>query len=336
MKAIKCEMCGSNDVLKIDGYYMCKFCGTKYTVDEAKKLLVEVKIDNSERLSNIYNLARRAREEGNIDNAAKYYEMILLEEPNNWEANFFSSYFTALNTTIANISYATNTVSKSAVSSLELIKQNISNEVEINTAVMEILSAVIHFSGQMYEATMKHYKQFNDVDGSGSEKCDRVNSIIFMLFETGDAIERLFYDNELLCENAKDCWKLAFSCYENTVMIAPTGMSEHLEKIRKYEPNYTPKKHVITSASGGCFIATSVYGSYDCPEVWVLRRYRDYSLSKKAVGRLFIKVYYALSPKIVKYFGNMQWFNKLFKTKLDLMVKELKTQGFSDRPYIDK
>ena len=25
----------------------------------------------------------------------------------------------------------------------------------------------------------------------------------------------------------------------------------------------------------GCYIATCVYGSYDCPQVWILRRYRD-------------------------------------------------------------
>ena len=34
-------------------------------------------------------------------------------------------------------------------------------------------------------------------------------------------------------------------------------------------------------AKKGCYIATSIYGSYDCLEVWTLRRYRDYKLSKK-------------------------------------------------------
>ena len=163
-----------------------------------------------------------------------------------------------------------------------------------------------------------------------------MNSIIFMLFETGDAIERLFYDNELLCENAKDCWKLAFSCYENTVMIAPTGMSEHLEKIRKYEPNYTPKKHVITSGSGGCFIATSVYGSYDCPEVWTLRRFRDNTLAKTIPGRLFIKFYYAVSPTVVKYIGDTKVFKNFFKPRLDKLVSKLQEEGVESSYYIDE
>ena len=41
MKSIKCEMCESNDVIKTDGYYVCQSCGTKYSVEEAKKLLVD-------------------------------------------------------------------------------------------------------------------------------------------------------------------------------------------------------------------------------------------------------------------------------------------------------
>lgn len=29
------------------------------------------------------------------------------------------------------------------------------------------------------------------------------------------------------------------------------------------------------SSNNGCYIATCVYGSYDCPQVWILRRFRD-------------------------------------------------------------
>ncbi len=30
-------MCGSNDIVKKDGLYVCQFCGTKYSVEDAKK-----------------------------------------------------------------------------------------------------------------------------------------------------------------------------------------------------------------------------------------------------------------------------------------------------------
>ncbi|MCM1500838.1 MAG: hypothetical protein NC124_20460, partial [Clostridium sp.] len=46
----------------------------------------------------------------------------------------------------------------------------------------------------------------------------------------------------------------------------------------------------------GCYIATAVYGGYDHPKVMVLRRYRDEILKKSFWGRVFIKVYYSVSP----------------------------------------
>lgn len=52
------------------------------------------------------------------------------------------------------------------------------------------------------------------------------------------------------------------------------------------------------SGKSGCYIATAVYGSYDCNEVFVLRRFRDENLSKTAFGRAFIKIYYKLSPSL--------------------------------------
>ena len=86
----------------------------------------------------------------------------------------------------------------------------------------------------------------------------------------------------------------------------------------------------------GCYVATCVYGSYDCPEVWTLRRYRDNTLSETWYGRLFIKTYYAISPTLVKWFGDTIWFKKLFKDHLDKIVLRLQDKGFKNTPYIDK
>ena len=88
--------------------------------------------------------------------------------------------------------------------------------------------------------------------------------------------------------------------------------------------------------SRGCYIATAVYGSYDCPEVWVLRRFRDYKLSTTQAGRVFIRFYYKISPICVKYFGKTQIFNRFFKRILDKMVNKLRTEGYEDLPYYDK
>lgn len=86
----------------------------------------------------------------------------------------------------------------------------------------------------------------------------------------------------------------------------------------------------------GCYIATSVYGSYDCPQVWVLRRYRDYVLAKTWYGRLFISLYYMISPTVVKYCGNMKVFKKFWMKELDKVIDRLQSKGFEASPYNDK
>lgn len=91
-----------------------------------------------------------------------------------------------------------------------------------------------------------------------------------------------------------------------------------------------------TVKKGGCYIATAVYGSYDCPQVWILRRFRDYRLAKTWYGRAFIRTYYSISPTLVKWFGKTHWFKRLWKYLLDTMVTRLKKEGFYDTPYNDR
>ena len=42
MKRIVCEICGSQDLVKENGVFVCENCGTKYSLEDAKKMLVEV------------------------------------------------------------------------------------------------------------------------------------------------------------------------------------------------------------------------------------------------------------------------------------------------------
>lgn len=92
--------------------------------------------------------------------------------------------------------------------------------------------------------------------------------------------------------------------------------------------------NLITS-KGACYVATAVYGSYDCPQVWTLRRYRDNSLAKSVYGRAFIKMYYQTSPFFVRVFGDSKWFNRLGRNVLDRIVKKLNEKGFENTQYND-
>lgn len=98
------------------------------------------------------------------------------------------------------------------------------------------------------------------------------------------------------------------------------------ESLKKYKPK----------SKGGCYVATAVYGSYDCPQVWTLRRFRDHTLAKTWFGRAFIRFYYAVSPTLVKWFGGTGWFKGICRPLLDKLVKSLKEDGVSDTPYSDR
>lgn len=86
----------------------------------------------------------------------------------------------------------------------------------------------------------------------------------------------------------------------------------------------------------GCYIATSVYGSYDCPEVWRFRRFRDNILAESAPGRAFIRAYYAVSPTLVRYFGECTLFKKFFGFILDRFDRKLEEKGIENTPYSDR
>ena len=107
MKAIRCEMCFSTDLVKQDGMFVCQSCGTKYAPDEARKLMVEidgkvdvtgstVKVDNSAFVQKYLANARRALEKEDWEEVEKYYNMVEQNAPNNIEAVFFSSYGKAM------------------------------------------------------------------------------------------------------------------------------------------------------------------------------------------------------------------------------------------------
>ena len=63
----------------------------------------------------------------------------------------------------------------------------------------------------------------------------------------------------------------------------------------------------------------------------------SFMLERKCLdyGRLFISVYYAISPLLVKLFGDKHWFKRICKLQLDRVVWKLKEQGVPDTPYKD-
>lgn len=96
------------------------------------------------------------------------------------------------------------------------------------------------------------------------------------------------------------------------------------------QPRTTPAPQ---RSSGGCYVATAVYESYDCPEVRVLRRFRDQTLLPTAHGRLFVRLYYRVSPTAVRVGGPL--LRRLARYPLDRLIERLRARGISGAPYVD-
>lgn len=94
MKQLVCEMCGSTDLLKDGGVFICQSCGCKYSVEEAKKMMVEgtvevqgtVKVDNSGLIANYLSMAENAYDASNNKESEDYCNKIIEIDPTNYKA----------------------------------------------------------------------------------------------------------------------------------------------------------------------------------------------------------------------------------------------------------
>lgn len=111
MKKLTCEMCGSTDIIKQDGVFVCQVCGCKYSIEEAKKMMVEgtvevtgtVKVDNSDAIKNYLDMAKNAINAKNMAEAESYCNRIIEMDTNNWEAWYIKGKAAGWQSTLANV-----------------------------------------------------------------------------------------------------------------------------------------------------------------------------------------------------------------------------------------
>ena len=303
MKQLTCEMCGSTDLMKQDGVFVCQSCGCKYSVEEAKRMMIEgtvdvqgtVKVDNSAFVQKYLANARRAYEKEDWEEVEKYYNMVEQNAPNNMEAVFFSAFGKAM---------------------LSLTDGDYYKRQQKFTVLNNSISVINDY----YEVT--------DEDKEA------------VLIKISDAIIKMFsvtyvYNTQAGAAVGGNQWQK--NILNGTKNAFITELKQIAEKHNDaYIQELITKMNGLQTAAGGCYVATAVYGSYDCPQVWTLRRFRDYTLAETWYGRAFIRTYYAISPTLVKWFGHTEWFKKMWKGKLDRMVANLNAEGVENTPYEDR
>ena len=405
MQALKCEMCNSSDMIKQDGFYVCQSCGTKYTVEEAKKLMLEgtvnvegtVKIDNSPFIEKYLANARRAKEKEDWKEAEKYYNMVEQNDPKNIEAIFYSTFAQVKSALVeAETSDKRQSVFDILKKGVSIIDDNFDNTSEehknLLPQIMDDIKGlkkgrIVPTTHLATYETRDNYGYGNVVDRSQVVENDplsvtynMVNGIIAAYLDSlanivvqysSEVAKELFVKNvsylsvysevhdkvapyiegyktpKQACAEIVKQVKIDEHTTSDDIDVQIRTLSKTIcpmfefpaiddlilmvkQKLRELHPDSKALK------SKGCYVATAVYGSYNCPEVWTLRRFRDNTLAETWYGRAFIRTYYAISPTLVKWFGNTEWFKKMWRGTLDRMVLKLQSKGFESTPYKDK
>lgn len=356
-----CKYCGTafiteKAIMNYNTYVTNNFAGANINVMGAN-------------IENLLILAKNAEETGDYSEARDYYTRVLENQPNNCDAlvgkGVCSLYGSDLNDIKSDelIGY----ISKAIDYKME--EQNISDE-EIDKFIVDSIEALYKAATIVFQASQSYYNKYWKLENSAPEYWDRLSKVIkIFLYVIGYAEPK----NIQQTEAGKFCYVegmkfVVICCVEMckqrqyvSGIINPGQLLEAEEKseiklnqhvhqtymdlydsmctkIKEIEPDYQPEEEINRNkeVKGACYIATCVYGSYDCPQVWTLRRFRDYTLDETWYGRLFIKCYYTISPTLVKWFGRTKWFRSFWKSKLDRMVAGLNDKGIDDTEYIDR
>ena len=278
MKAMVCEMCNGNDLIKQDGVYVCQSCGTKYSVEDAKKLMIDgtvnvqgtVQIDKSVELDNLYQLARRAKSNNDAERAINLYEQILVYDPSSWEAEFYTLYFRTMVSAKNNICKAAKDFYNRERSIIEFIKTNDTDSQNQKNALREIATKTAKLSHDFFENSLRRYKKERENKDSIllniilSDCCAAID----MVYRLGDVILNVF-GTEYAKSISTKCWIAGVDEHARILPYFKNKKSNtdtinlYVNKIKTHQPDYQPPE----LKTSGCYVATAVYGSYDCPQV---------------------------------------------------------------------
>lgn len=102
--------------------------------------------------------------------------------------------------------------------------------------------------------------------------------------------------------------------YANQIAMN-NGIKSHIK-----ETKYTRRNNDLR-----CYVATSIYGK-DHFITNQLRCFRDDYLYQNMAGRIFVKLYYLLSPIAIKTIGNTMVFNKLSRKIILLILRKVRNK----------
>jgi hypothetical protein len=345
---IKCPKCGvSTQLDDKQEYGFCSYCGAKITSQEVVSF---VEIDNTNNLKNYLQLAKNALDGKNGEETYIYANKILELDSLNGEAWLLKMY--ALDFLGSLKELRVDEIITCGNNAIKFAKNHNIQE-KVNTFFLLKAIAILnqcyekmantHSIENLYKAncavnSMKASKETRDFDSSFINLIENAASYALKLKRTVliELIEKsidyrnyvekiangyIIYSKALILRYRIYGSKLtdsAINVRRNILVNLKKGLSE--------EQKQSIPENKISNMQEGCYIATAIYGSYDAPEVLTLRHFRDSVLAKKYYGRLFIRVYYYLSPSLAVKLKRTKHINSLIKWGLDKCVLRLEKE----------
>ncbi|MEY8338202.1 tetratricopeptide repeat protein [Lachnospiraceae bacterium 62-35] len=367
--AAKCTQCGANievDNTKEAG--ICKFCGTAFITEKAINNYIINNTYNIQSASliippkNIGNLKKLGNEEyqkGNYDKAYEYFSKVLeISEDNECVfkrkiidqlgnsselvytdfPKILKPYYESINMSEMSYEEKLSAIQSACEDCYDVISkfyykkrnQCITVGKIINNSYVTFLLACrdsVWAIKHLVDFEFTIINDYKEIENLILSQCD------FAILVLDSQTKRYGTNN-----SSYGCYTLtgdfADQCYENASIIA--GYKNKITQYSLPDNLISPNNGGKGIKINGCYIATCVYGSYDCPQVWTLRRFRDCTLDETWYGRLFIRCYYAISPILVKWLGEAAWFRTFWKANLDKLVADLNSKGVEDTYYNDK
>lgn len=219
MKQLTCEMCGSTDLIKQDGVFVCQTCGCKYSIEEARKMMVEgtvevtgtVKVDNSAAIENYLDMARNALDASNNKEADDYCNRIIEMNVTNWEAWFIKGKAVGWQSTLGNIRIAEtiNAFSKALENCPEENKEQLGEDCK--TELKNLQSALLSVRVKNF----KTHPNEDDITGLRSDVNTILTTTVNFLLKAKimiDALVNVQYAR-IINNGICDAWQVVYKDY---------------------------------------------------------------------------------------------------------------------------
>lgn len=301
MKKMVCELCGSNDFSKDnDGLFVCDYCRTKYTPEQAKGMLVEgtVRLDRSADLEKFIRLGASSLEHSNAAEAYDYANKALEIDTESSEAWFIKAKAAGWSSNLAQPRYP------EMIGAFEKAI-NFAPEEKRAELRAEAADQLNNVAVAVHRLSLEQVEELPGVDSVWEdhiERTDQATDMFFQSYEWGQGAQPLKNVVEVSSGLFNGPTFDSLQGGPTTRTLSDKGQAYFREKInraaailKELDENYEAPQPTAPTSSA-CFVVTATMGNEHSRPVEILREFREVFLRPNKEGQKFIAWYNQNGP----------------------------------------